>query len=109
MLPCGRRFIAAPRERGGRGAAINTHGTLRDGSVFDSSPAPVAFQLNAVIPCFSEGLQMMKIGGKRKLTCPPNLAYGDRGPPPRILAGATLVLEAQLLEIVPTPGAMSTP
>ncbi len=55
--------------------------------------------------CFSEGLQMMKVGGKSKLTCPPDLAYGDRGSPPKILAGATLVFEVQLLEIVPAAGA----
>jgi FKBP-type peptidyl-prolyl cis-trans isomerase len=56
--------------------------------------------LNNVIPCFSEGIRTMKVGGKSRLVCPADLAYGDRGAPPRIKPGATLVFEVELLEIV---------
>jgi FKBP-type peptidyl-prolyl cis-trans isomerase FkpA/FKBP-type peptidyl-prolyl cis-trans isomerase FklB len=81
---------------------VHYHGTLRDGEVFDSSidGDPVTFALTGVIGCFSEGIQKMKVGGKSKLTCPPDTAYGDRGSPPKIRPGATLVFEVDLLEIV---------
>jgi len=82
---------------------VHYHGTLIDGSVFDSSVQrgePVTFPLDGVIPCWTQGVQMMKVGGKSRLVCPPDLAYGDRGAPPRIKPGATLVFEVELLEIV---------
>jgi FKBP-type peptidyl-prolyl cis-trans isomerase FkpA/FKBP-type peptidyl-prolyl cis-trans isomerase FklB len=81
---------------------VHYHGTLPDGEVFDSSVDgdPVTFALNAVIGCFSEGIQKMKVGGKSKLTCPSDTAYGDGGRPPKIRPGATLVFEVELLEIV---------
>lgn len=82
---------------------VHYHGTLTDGTVFDSSVQrgdPVTFPLNGVIPCFREGMQLMKVGGKSRLVCPADLAYGDRGAPPRIRPGATLVFEIELLEIV---------
>jgi FKBP-type peptidyl-prolyl cis-trans isomerase FkpA/FKBP-type peptidyl-prolyl cis-trans isomerase FklB len=82
---------------------VHYHGTLADGSVFDSSVQrgePTTFPLNGVIPCWTEGVQLMKVGGKAKLVCPSDLAYGDRGAPPRIKPGATLVFEVELLEIV---------
>jgi FKBP-type peptidyl-prolyl cis-trans isomerase FkpA len=82
---------------------VHYQGTLTDGAVFDSSlqrGEPVTFPLNGVIPCWIEGVQMMKVGGKSRLVCPANLAYGDRGAPPRIKPGATLVFEVELLEIV---------
>ncbi len=82
---------------------VHYKGTLIDGTVFDSSidrGEPVVFPISGVIPCWTQGLQMMKVGGKSRLVCPANLAYGDRGAPPQIKPGATLVFEVQLLEIV---------
>jgi FKBP-type peptidyl-prolyl cis-trans isomerase FkpA/FKBP-type peptidyl-prolyl cis-trans isomerase FklB len=82
---------------------VHYQGTLTDGTVFDSSiqrNSPVTFPLNGVIPCWTEALQLMKVGGKSRLVCPSNLAYGDRGAPPKIKPGATLVFEVELLEIV---------
>lgn len=82
---------------------VNYKGTLRDGKVFDSSydrGEPVSFPLNQVIPCWTEGVQHMKVGGKAKLTCPADLAYGDR-PNAAIPAGSTLTFEVELLDIVP--------
>jgi FKBP-type peptidyl-prolyl cis-trans isomerase FkpA/FKBP-type peptidyl-prolyl cis-trans isomerase FklB len=82
---------------------VHYHGTLTDGTVFDSSVQrneAATFALNGVIPCFREGVQLMKVGGKSRLVCPPHLAYGERGAPPRIRPGATLVFEVELLEIV---------
>ena len=82
---------------------VHYHGTLADGAVFDSSVQrgePATFPLSGVIPCWTEGLQLMKVGGKSRLVCPAALAYGDRGSPPRIKPGATLSFEVELLEIV---------
>jgi FKBP-type peptidyl-prolyl cis-trans isomerase FkpA/FKBP-type peptidyl-prolyl cis-trans isomerase FklB len=82
---------------------VHYHGTLTDGTVFDSSVQrgePATFPLNGVIKCWTEGLQQIKVGGKGRLVCPAETAYGDRGAPPRIKPGATLVFEVELLEIV---------
>jgi FKBP-type peptidyl-prolyl cis-trans isomerase FkpA/FKBP-type peptidyl-prolyl cis-trans isomerase FklB len=82
---------------------VHYQGTLTDGTVFDSSierKEPVTFELDKVIRCWTEGLQQMKVGGKARLVCPSAIAYGDRGMPPRIRPGATLVFEVELLEIV---------
>lgn len=88
-----------------QGDTVKVHykGTLIDGTVFDSSidrGEPAVFPLANVIPCWGQGVQMMKVGGKSRLVCPPELAYGDRGAPPQIKPGATLNFEVELLEIV---------
>src|SRR6185295_3867195 len=93
---------------------VHYHGTLADGTVFDSSVdrgTPATFPLNGVIPCWTEGLQQMKVGGKSKLICPSDVAYGDRGSPPKIKPGSTLVFDVELLEIVaaPAPAAAGAP
>lgn len=88
---------------------VHYHGTLIDGTVFDSSVdrgTPATFPLNGVIKCWTEGVQKMKEGGKAKLICPSDIAYGDRGSPPKIKPGATLVFEVELLKIeAPAPAA----
>jgi FKBP-type peptidyl-prolyl cis-trans isomerase FkpA len=66
---------------------------------------PVSFPLNQVVPCWTEGLQLMKVGEKARLVCPSDIAYGDRGRPPKIPPGATLVFEVELLEIAKEPAA----
>jgi FKBP-type peptidyl-prolyl cis-trans isomerase FkpA/FKBP-type peptidyl-prolyl cis-trans isomerase FklB len=82
---------------------VHYHGTLPNGKVFDSSRdrgEPASFELNGVIKCWTEGVQLMKVGGKSKLTCPADIAYGDRSPPgSAIPPGATLIFEVELLDI----------
>jgi FKBP-type peptidyl-prolyl cis-trans isomerase FkpA len=80
---------------------VHYHGTLRDGAVFDSSVergTPAQFPLAGVIPCWTEGVQKMMVGGKSKLVCPSDTAYGDAGQGP-IPGGAALVFEVELLGI----------
>jgi FKBP-type peptidyl-prolyl cis-trans isomerase FkpA len=77
-------------------------GKLIDGTQFDSSVAhggPAQFSLNGVIPCWTEGVQKMREGGKARLVCPSSVAYGDQGRPPDIPGGATLVFEIELLGV----------
>jgi FKBP-type peptidyl-prolyl cis-trans isomerase FkpA/FKBP-type peptidyl-prolyl cis-trans isomerase FklB len=81
---------------------VHYHGTTTDGAVFDSSVQrgePASFPLDKVIKCWTDGVQQMKVGGKSRLVCPADVAYGDRGAPPRIKPGATLVFEVELLAI----------
>jgi len=82
---------------------VNYKGTLTDGTEFDSSykrNEPATFPLKGVIKCWTEALQLMKVGGKAKLVCPSDIAYGNSGRPPLIKPGAPLVFEVELLEIV---------
>ncbi len=81
---------------------VNYRGTLPDGTEFDASAkhgGPAAFPLNRVIPCWSEGVGRMKVGEQARIVCPSDIAYGDRGQPPTIPPGATLVFDVELLSI----------
>jgi FKBP-type peptidyl-prolyl cis-trans isomerase FkpA len=81
---------------------VNYRGTLIDGTEFDSSykrNQPAQFPLSGVIRCWTEGVQKMKVGGKARLVCPSDIAYGEKGHPPVIPGGATLIFEIELLEI----------
>ena len=87
----------------GQKVLLRYTGTLVDGTVFDSSTRegrPVVFDLSNVIPCFKEGILLMKTGGRARLVCPAALAYGDVGLPPRIRPGATLVFDVELVDLV---------
>jgi len=81
---------------------VHYRGTLTDGKEFDSSykrNAPATFPLNRVIPCWTEGMQKIKVGGKATLTCPPATAYGERGAGSAVPPNATLNFEVELLSI----------
>lgn len=83
---------------------VHYTGKLVDGTVFDSSVQrgqPAEFTLGGVIPCWQEGVQLMKKGGKAQLVCPSALAYGDAGSAPKIKPGATLIFDVELLDIMP--------
>jgi FKBP-type peptidyl-prolyl cis-trans isomerase FkpA len=82
---------------------VHYRGTFLDGKEFDSSYArgqPAEFPLDRVIKCWTEGVQRLKVGGKAKLTCPPSIAYGERGAGGVIPPNATLQFEVELLGIV---------
>ncbi|MDD2733109.1 MAG: FKBP-type peptidyl-prolyl cis-trans isomerase [Desulfuromonadaceae bacterium] len=105
-------FIPLTEGKGSAPAAtdvvkVNYRGTLIDGvTEFDSSykrGKASEFKLNAVIKCWTEGLQMMKPGGKARLVCPPELAYGDNGAGELILPGATLNFEIELIDLHTPP------
>ena len=81
---------------------VHYEGKLINGKVFDSSIArkePASFPLSGVIRCWTEAVQLMKVGGKNRLVCPSDLAYGENGSPPNIPGGATLIFEVELLAI----------
>ena len=81
---------------------VHYRGTLANGTEFDSSykrNEPAQFPLGGVIPCWTEGVQRMKVGGKAQLVCPPGIAYGARGAGGVIPPNATLKFEVELLEI----------
>jgi FKBP-type peptidyl-prolyl cis-trans isomerase FkpA len=92
---------------------VRYRGTLIDGTEFDNSARghdPATFAVNNVIRCWTEGLQKMKAGGQAKLVCPAEIAYGDRGAPPAIPPGATLVFDVELVEVArATPSTALTP
>ena len=93
---------------------VNYRGTLVDGTEFDSSykrNEPATFTLNSVIPCWTEGLQKMKVGGKAQLVCPASIAYGPQGRP-GIPGNAALIFEVELLDVpgaAPAPGTPAPP
>lgn len=82
---------------------VNYKGTLTNGTEFDSSykrGEPATFPLNRVIPCWTEGVAKMKEGGKARLTCPPEIAYGARGAGGAVPPNATLTFEVELLKVL---------
>jgi FKBP-type peptidyl-prolyl cis-trans isomerase FkpA len=107
--PSGLVYTATVEGKGASPTAADTvkvhyRGTFLDGREFDSSysrNAPATFPLGRVIPCWTEGVQRMKVGGKAQLVCPPNIAYGERGAGGTIPPNATLRFEIELLEINP--------
>lgn len=83
---------------------VNYEGRLIDGTVFDSSAQhgqAATLAVGSIIPCWTEALQLMKVGGKSRIVCPAALAYGDRGAPPKIKPGASLVFDIELVSIEP--------
>ena len=81
---------------------VHYRGTFPDGKEFDSSYTrgqPAEFPLNRVIPCWTEGVQKLKVGGKAKLICPPNIAYGAKGAGGVIPPNATLHFDVELIGI----------
>ena len=82
--------------------SVHYRGTLANGTEFDSSykrGQPASFPLNRVVPCWTEGMQKVRVGGRAKLTCPPATAYGARGVPGVIPPDATLSFEVEVLGI----------
>ncbi|MEO7953492.1 MAG: FKBP-type peptidyl-prolyl cis-trans isomerase [Polaromonas sp.] len=106
-LPAGVKIVhevdgTGPQPKASDTVRVHYRGTLADGQEFDSSikrRAPASFPLNRVVPCWTEGLQKMKVGGKATLTCPPATAYGDRGAGGVVPPNATLTFEVELLGI----------
>ena len=93
-----------PKPRAGQTAVVHYTGTFLNGKKFDSSRdrgQPFEFVLGAhrVIPCWDEAVATMRVGGRRKLVCPPQLAYGERGYPPVIPPNATLNFDVELLGV----------
>lgn len=83
---------------------VNYRGLLIDGKEFDNSykrEKPMELKLDTVFKCWTEGVQKMKPGGKARLVCPPQLAYGDNGAGERVLPGATVIFDVDLLEVKP--------
>jgi FKBP-type peptidyl-prolyl cis-trans isomerase FkpA/FKBP-type peptidyl-prolyl cis-trans isomerase FklB len=82
---------------------VHYHGALIDGRVFDGlakQGEPALLRVNEMSKCWVEGIQHIKVGGKSQLVCPSSLGYRDKGLPPLIKPGATLVFEIELLEII---------
>jgi FKBP-type peptidyl-prolyl cis-trans isomerase FkpA len=93
---------AGPNPHASSKVKVNYRGSFVNGTKFDASAdhgGAISFPLNAVIPCWTEGVQKMKVGGKARLTCPSAIAYGSRGAGGAIPPDATLVFEVELLAI----------
>ncbi|RJF95269.1 FKBP-type peptidyl-prolyl cis-trans isomerase [Noviherbaspirillum saxi] len=93
---------SGPHPKASNVVKVHYRGTLENGSEFDSSykrNAPATFPLSQVIPCWTEGVQRIQVGGKAKLTCPAKTAYGSRGVPGTIPPNSTLTFEVELLAI----------
>lgn len=106
-LPSGVRIVHTQVGSGAQPTAsdsvkVHYRGTLADGKEFDSSykrGAPATFPLGRVVPCWTQGLQKIKVGGKATLTCPPATAYGERGASNVVPPNATLTFDVELLAI----------
>jgi peptidylprolyl isomerase len=107
--PSGLKYVdevigTGPSPEKGKQVTVHYTGTLEDGKKFDSSrdrntPLNFTIGIGQVIKGWDEGIMSMKVGGKRKLTIPPDLGYGQRGAPPAIPPGATLIFEVELLGV----------
>ena len=106
-LPSGVKIVhtvdgTGPKPTASDTVKVHYRGTLADGKEFDSSykrGSPATFPLNRVVPCWTEGMQKIKVGGKATLTCPPATAYGERGAGNAVPPNATLTFEVELLAI----------
>lgn len=106
-LPSGVKIVhevdgTGPQPKASDTVRVHYRGTLADGKEFDSSikrGTPASFLLSRVVPCWTEGMQRIKVGGKAILTCPPATAYGDRGAGGVVPPNATLTFEVELLAI----------
>ena len=106
-LPTGVKVVhsvdgTGPQPKASDTVRVHYRGTLADGKEFDSSykrGSPATFPLSRVVPCWTEGLQKIKVGGKATLTCPPATAYGERGAGGVVPPNATLTFEVELLSI----------
>ena len=106
-LPSGVKVVhtkdgTGPQPKASDTVKVHYRGTLADGKEFDSSykrGAPATFPLNRVVPCWTEGVQKIKVGGKATLTCPPATAYGERGAGNAVPPNATLTFDIELLAI----------
>ena len=87
----------------GDDAVLNYVGSFSDGSVFDRTDEPVTFDVDRLVPGFSEGLKMMRTGGKYRIVIPASLGYGERGVPGDIPPNAALDFTIELLQVVPKP------